>query len=64
MSGKHNTDYMFNRDQAGFEWPKNTFMHGCEAAKSSSSNKQLKAARKQKRDISNTKTKRSWMPWS
>jgi hypothetical protein len=55
---------MFNRDQAGFEWPKNTFMHGCEAAKSSSSNKKLKAARKQKRDLGNTKTKRSWMPWS
>jgi len=51
-------------DQAGYEWPKNTFMHGCEAAKSSSSNKQLKAARKQKRELGNTKTKRSWMPWS
>lgn len=55
---------MFSRDGAGYEWPLNTFMHGCEAASSSSSNKQFKAARKQKRDASKMKTKRSWMPWN
>jgi len=53
-----------NRDKAGYEWPKNSYQHGCEAAKSSSSNKEAKAVRKQKRDAGNMKTKRSWMPWN
>lgn len=51
-------------DKAGYEWDKNTFMHGCEAASSSNSNKQSKAARKEKRDARKMKSKRSWMPWS
>jgi len=51
-------------DKAGYEWPQNSYQHGCEAAKSSSSNKQAKAVRKQKRDTGSMKTKRSWMPWN
>ncbi|KAM0719932.1 hypothetical protein Q7P37_004067 [Cladosporium fusiforme] len=50
-------------DKAGYEWPKNTFQHECEAASSSKSNKDSKVKRKQKRDFANMKTKRSWMPW-
>lgn len=53
-----------HRDDAGYEWPKNTFMHGCEAATSSKSNKNSKAARKEKRNARKMKQKRSWMPWS
>lgn len=48
----------------GYDIPKNSFMHGCQAEEESSKkNKRDVAAQRSKRGAAGKKAKRSWIPW-
>jgi beta-glucan synthesis-associated protein KRE6 len=60
---------LFLRDQIGLEFPKNSFVDGCQAATGSSGSKmrrdRIEKRRAEEEEAERRKNrKRSWIPWS